>query len=171
MKMHTRQKGFLLIELIIYMGLLMILLAIMSDVFVATLNVKLESDTTSAVQQDGSYIMSRIAYDVRRSTGIITPALGQSGTTLSLDIVENGVHKTYQYVWANNALTLSDGLSTDSLHGNNSRVTQFSVTHVGNSATIATAKDTISTALVVSSVGQTSSGVHTLTFQSTIGER
>lgn len=166
-----RQRGFLLLELVLYMGLLMILLTIMSEVFIATLAVKLESESTSAAQQDGSYIMARLAYDIRRSSNILSPALGQSATTLSLDIIENSVHKTYQYIWSNNSLVLSDGATSDLLHSNNSTVTNFTVTRVGNSGSITNAKDTISTILTVKSVAQTRAGLHTLTFQSTTGLR
>jgi type II secretory pathway pseudopilin PulG len=141
--MKKRAHGFTLIELILYIGLLSSLIVVMSQIFIAILNVKLESGSVSVVQQDGTYIQSRIAYDVRRASRILSPAIGQTGSVLSLTIVENGVDKTYSYSVSGSTLVLSDGTSTDNLEGTRSAISQFQVTRVGNSATISDAKDTV----------------------------
>lgn len=146
-----KQTGFTLIELILYIGLLSSLIVVMSQIFIAILNVKIESGSVSVVQQDGTYIASRIAYDVHRASKILSPLVGQTGSVLSLDIVENGVDKTYQYSVSGSALVLSDGTNTDVLEGSRSAISQFSVTRTGNSATIANAKDTVDISFTITS--------------------
>ena len=48
-----KQKGFSLVELLLYMGLFSILLASLMQLFGAIIAVRLESEATSAVLQDG----------------------------------------------------------------------------------------------------------------------
>lgn len=164
-------NGFTIIEMVIYMGLLSILIALMSQLFIATLGVKVESEANTSVQQDGNYIISRITYDIHRASRIITPALGQTGSTLSLGIIESGVEQIYTYLLANTTLTLSDGSTTDSIHSATTHISTFTVTRVGNSATRANAKDTIQFHVTLSGVYSLPSGVQQMTFQSTAGLR
>lgn len=152
MKQNRHHQGFTLIELLIYIGLLSILIVIMSQLFIAILNVKLESSSSSAIQQDGTYISTRLSYDIHRAAKILSPSVGQSASTLSLDIVENGIDKTYTYTKNGTTLTLSDGTNTDVLESSGSAVTQFNITRVGNSATLTGAKDTIDVSLTLTSM-------------------
>ncbi len=67
MKKIQRTKGFTLIELILYMGLTVIFLGILTDLFVSTLDLKTEAEATSAVEQDGRFILSRLMYDANQN--------------------------------------------------------------------------------------------------------
>src|SRR3989344_9090196 len=72
-------RGVTLIELLLYMGLLALFLLVLTDIFVAITSVRTETETTSAVEQDGRFIISRLAYDVSRADSIsIPPQLGQT---------------------------------------------------------------------------------------------
>ncbi len=171
MNSKKRTNGFTIIEMVIYMGLLSILIALMSQLFIATVGIKVESEAGASVQQDGNYIISRIAYDIHRASRIIAPALGQTGSTLSLGIIESGVEQIYTYLLANTTLTLLDGSTTDSIHSATTNVSTFSVTRVGNSATRANAKDTVQFLITISSTYRPPSGIQQMTFQSTAGLR
>ncbi len=170
MNSNKYTSGFTLIEMVLYMGLLSILIAIMSQMFIATLGVKIESEAGSSIQQDGNYIFSRIAYDIHRASRIIAPELGESGSIISLGIIEGGVERIYQYVLENNTLTLADGVTTEPIHSADTNVSTFTVTRVGNSATIINAKDTLHLFITITSVNALT-GAQQMTFQSTAGLR
>src|SRR3989344_5780243 len=94
LELRNSSKGFTLIEIIIYMALLAIFLLTLTDIFVSILDVQLESDATSAVEQDGRYILSRMAYDISRASDInIPPQIGQTRSNLIMTI---GV-ESYEY--------------------------------------------------------------------------
>ena len=171
MKKIYKRYGFTLIELTIYIGLLGILIAVMSQVFVATLSVKLDSEGNAFVVQDGNYILNRINYDIHRASRIISPTIGQTGSGLSLGIIENGVERVYQYTLSNQSLTLSDGITTDAVHGGSTLISNFQVTRVGNSLSVPDAKDTVQVIFTVASNYVVSSGVQQMTFQTTEGLR
>jgi prepilin-type N-terminal cleavage/methylation domain-containing protein len=68
------KKGFTLVEMLIYMGLLTIFLAVIGNIFFSIIDLQLESQATSSVSESGRYLLSRISYDVRRAQSITTPA-------------------------------------------------------------------------------------------------
>jgi len=171
MKITTHNKGFTLLELTIYAGLVGMFLLFMSSVFVSILSVKLETESTSPLYEDANYIIGRLTYDIHRSSRIIEPVVGQSGSIVTLGIIEQGTEHTYQYTLANKILTLSDGVATDRLHTTTIDVEQFAVARIGNSATVPQAKDTLQVQLTVTSNNQHPSGPKTISLQSTIGLR
>lgn len=165
------ENGFTLIELAIYGGLLGILLTIMSQFFVSTMELKTVTDNESAVQMDGRYILSRIGYDIQRASSITIPIAGQTGSTLSAIIRENGVDVTYLYAVNSQDLILTSGTVSAMLNSTGSRIADFSLSRVGNSATIPGAKDTIKIQLTVEGAATTSSGRESHTFNTSIGLR
>ena len=165
------QSGFTLIELIVYMGLLGILLAVMSEVFLGILATKVESESNSQVVVDGNFIHARITYDIRRADRIIAPSIGQTSAGITLGIIEGGVEQVYQYAVVGNTLTITQGNNTDVLNGSSTRISQFSVTRIGNSETMESAKDTLSIAYTVQSVYELRQGPDELPFQLTAGLR
>lgn len=171
MKQYRAQLGFTIIELVVYIGLLSILIAVMSQVFVATLGVKLESESDTGVSQDGNYIITRLAYDIRRASRIISPNVGESASMLSLGIIEGGIEQVYEYTLTGDTLSLSDGVTTESIHGDTTTISDFSVSRFGNSGTITDARDTIQFILTVTSTYTVPLGAQQMTFQSTEGLR
>lgn len=77
-------KGFSLIELLIYMGFFSIFLATTLQMFSSILGIQLESQSSSALSGDGQYIINRFAYDLRRAQSISLPSLGVSSQTLAI---------------------------------------------------------------------------------------
>ena len=163
--------GFTLLEIVIYIGLLGILLVVMSQVFIAILGTKLNSDSSAGVAQDGAYMLARLSYDIHRAARIVSPNLGASSSTLVLEATDSGVLRTYTYALTDGLLTLSDGINTDRINGGGTTISQFSVTRIGNSDIIPDAKDTLKIALTEESTYTRSSGIETMVFQTTIGLR
>ncbi len=108
MKNTNLQKGFTIIELLLYMGIFSILLVVLMSLFTSILSVHTESQATSSIDQDGTFALARLAYDIHRSSAITLPALGASGSTLTLTI--SGVNDTYSIknIGGNNYLVFTD---------------------------------------------------------------
>jgi type II secretory pathway pseudopilin PulG len=124
------QNGTTIVELLLYMGLLSILLATLTSIFVSALDVQSESNATSAVEQDGNYILSRLNYDIHRAQSISIPP--SSGATAgNFQIIIGGVNYTYS-IDANNNLILTNNLGTDNLNNYGSSVSALLVQRLGN---------------------------------------
>lgn len=137
-------NGFTLIELIIYMGLLSIFMVVMTDLLSQILDLRTQSTAQSFVTSDGNYLKDRLAYDIRRSTAIVTPAtIGGTGSQLVLTI--GGA--SYTYSVQNSALMLTTGGVANQLTTSDVSIASFSATRVGNG----TGKDTIQLGYVLTS--------------------
>lgn len=130
-KFYT-QKGFTLVELLLYMGIFSILLVILLQLFSAILSTHAESQATSAVDQNGSFILSRLAYDIHYASDIVSPTLGVScnwPTTPTCQLVlSNGTYK----ITSLGNLTLTANGKTDSLNSFNTEIINMTFTTLGN---------------------------------------
>src|SRR5664279_2189876 len=83
-------KGFTLIEFLIFMSVLSTLLLVLTNVFSSILDSQLESKAYSSVDMDGRYILAKLAYDFQNADSyhdsILLPAAGVSGSTLKINI-------------------------------------------------------------------------------------
>ncbi len=130
MKKITNLKGFTIVELILFMGLLMLLIGITSTVFTTAVNIQLESTAASSVQQDERFIVAKLNYDVERATSITTPATkGVAGN--SIQLVIGGVTNTYTISAGGNLQVTANGV-TNTINGYDTTVSNFLVTRLGN---------------------------------------
>ncbi len=159
-----RSLGFTLIELIIYMGLLTLLLTVMSGLFVSIIDLQLESQAGSSVDQDGRYLIARLSYDIQRADSITIPAsLGQQ--TNNLQIVIGGIN--YTYTLNSGVLQLSNNFGTDSLNSTNSAVSNVTFLRLGN----LNGKNSIQMNFTVSGKTSRPSVSEAKNFQTTVGIR
>lgn len=147
------QQGFTLIDLTIYSGLLGILLVILSEIFISVVQLQLSSGSQGAVEQNGVYVLSRLTYDLRRTTQIQSPLIGETVATLSATIRESGNDVPYTYDLQNQNLILTIGSQTTQLNSSDTMITDFSVKKIGNSAQITAAKDTIQVGFTIHTRG------------------
>ena len=126
---YKNLKGFTLVELIIYMGILVMLLTVLTTIFTQAVDTQLESQASSSVEQDGRYIISKLLYDINRASSITSPALGV--TSSSLQIVISGV--TYTYASSSGNLVLTNNNGANNLNGFDTTLSQLSFQIVGNS--------------------------------------
>lgn len=167
----SSEKGFTLIDLAIYSGLLGILLVILSELFISIVQLQLSSGAQGAVEQNGAYILSRTTYDLRRATLVTLPVLGGTTATLSASIADGGIEVPYRYELENQNLILTVGSETTQLNSSDTEVADFLVTKVGNSGQIATARDTIVIGFTVRSKGVTSAGQKERQYRTTVSLR
>lgn len=163
-KLRDRFKGFTLVELLIYMGLISALLLVMTELFGAIFDVKIETEATSAVQEDGGFIVRRLIYDVSRSTAITTPA-SYGGNSASLVLTIGGVANTY--VLSNGVLQVTNGAGTDRLSSSETTISGLNFQKVGSEV----GNETVRVTFTTTSVAQRNSGSESRNLQTTIGRR
>jgi prepilin-type N-terminal cleavage/methylation domain-containing protein len=160
--MTKHRLGFTLIELMVYMMILPILLYVLIQIFDSVLDVQMESMTSSSLQQDAGFILSRFEYDVHRATSITTPTAPGLTTNcpgLILGLIINST--AYNFTCSGENLYLNSQL----LNSSEVLVSGLSVTRIGNDTGHDTVK--ISMDLTGSSLGlngQTQSRSYQTTF-------
>lgn len=160
------RKGFTLVELIIYLALFSVLLAITTSLFGDSLQVSSESNAVSSVSQDARFILSQITGNVRKASDITQPSTnGAAASTLAL--VVDGIPNTY-YVDENYNLILASGSAYYQLTDYNSSISAFSVTRLGNPSGIET---TVQIIISLQSRIKNATGYETETLQTTIAKR
>lgn len=163
MKNIVHKKGFTLVELLIYMGLLTILLTVVTRIFTAITDVQLSSEATGAVEQDSRYVYSRLAYDIGRATSIVTPA-SVGDQTSSLVLMIGGVATTYSV--SGNNLVVASG-QVDQLNSVGTHISNLSFQRLGN----VNGKHAIQMKFTITSTTQNISGVDTKNMETTIALR
>lgn len=159
-----KNKGFTLIELVVYMGLFSILLIVLAEVFTSALNDRLESESTSQVVQDGRFILARFMYDINRAESIAAPAvLGEQAN--SLQIIISGA--TYTYVLNNNNLELTNNFGINKLNSGDTTISDLNFKRLGNIS----GKNTIQINFTLTSKTVPKSGPEIKDFQTIIGLR
>lgn len=163
------EKGFTLVELLLYMGIFSILLVVLLQIFTSILSVHAESQATSSVNQDGSYIMARLSSDIRRASAVVIPTLGASSN--SLHITGNAIDETYALNGGNLLLTDNSTSTTDQLNSVDTTA-NINFTTLGNGSIVPNSKSTVRIVLTVTSkVVRVGSGLQTETFETTVGTR
>lgn len=141
--------GFTIVELLLYMGLFMGFLTILSGLFVSTLDSQTDSTTISHTDQDAWYLMNRFEYDLYRADSVITPANnGDVSDSLVIDV--DGSLITYSLV--GDSLFITQNSQTDKIVSGEVTVSNLSFKRLGNESGLATI--TVEAQLQNSIVGQ-----------------
>lgn len=160
------QKGITVVELLLYMAILSVLLSILTSIFVSALDVASESNATSSVEQDGNYILAKLAYDIHRAQSINIPSA--NGTTNNnFQIIIGGVNYTYS-VDINSNLILTNNLGSNNLNNYGSSVSAFLVQRLGNTGGV---ENTLKINFIVTSRTKRISGFETRNFQTNLSLR
>ncbi len=164
--LRNSQKGVTVVELILYMGILSILLTILTSIFVSALDVQSESQATSSVEQDGNYILARLAYDIRRAQNINIPEIN-GAINDNFQIIIDSVNYTYS-VNEDSNLILADNSGVNNLNNYGSSISDFSVQRLGNAGG---AEDTLRINFTLTSRTKRISGFETKDFQTNLSLR
>lgn len=163
-KKFSTQKGFSLIELVMYMGILSILLFMLTDILTSTLNVRAESQTNSSIVQDGRFLVARLAYDIERAESISIPAV-PGDTSNSLQISLLSISNTYSL--SNGQLILQNNTGSNVLNSIDTTISNLTFKRIGNVG----GKNSIQINFTVNSTTQRASGFETKNYQTTIALR
>lgn len=169
-KKHHAQRGFSLIELVLYAGILSILIGVMSALFGSIVEVQLESEATSGVDQDGRYVLGKMVYDMRsinENDSIVIPA-NPGVTSSTLQIQVNSINYIYS-INANGNLIVTNASTGESnvLNGYNTTVSGLTFQRLGAGGT----NDTIRVNFTVQSRIQQPSGFESRSFQTTLARQ
>jgi type II secretory pathway pseudopilin PulG len=161
---RTNKRGFTIVEMLVYCGILMIFLYIMTSLFSSVIDVQLYSEATAAVAQDSRYLLSRFSYDINRASEIVVPAdVGTESDTLQLTIDGN----TYTYEIQNGNLELTDETGTDMLNSFGTSVSNVNFRRLGSVG----GKNSIRLAFTLTSKTKKVTGPEIRNFQTTVGLR
>lgn len=161
------QRGVSIVELIVYIGLLTIFMLVLLDVFITVLNARLETESTSTLNQDARYILSRLSYDIGNADNLVLPAgFGDSGSVLIL--AKGAETDTYSLDGSGNFI-LDNGTSSQKLNGSDTTITSISFQKIGNLAE--GDKPTVKISFTVKSLIVRQAGEQTQTINTTIGTR
>ena len=90
----NKQKGFTIIEFLIYIGILSIILLVFIEMFISLTRVRTENESTSNIQQDSSYLINKFIYDIHQTKTISLP-LHPPNQSNVLDVIINGTNYSY----------------------------------------------------------------------------
>ena len=157
-----KQRGFTIVELLVYAGILVIFLYTLTNMFTAILDMQLESESTSAVVQDSRFILSRFMYDIKRASSITTPpTLGSETQNLVLHIGSSD----YTYALVDGDLQLNGAYGNGVLNGFGTKVSGLSFRRYGNT----NGKHSVRIAFTLTSTTERPDGPEIQNFQTTIG--
>src|SRR3989338_5199189 len=83
------QFGFTLIEIILYLGIMMVIVGSVSAFSALLLSARAKAHTILEVEQQGTAILQLMSATIRGSDGINAPQAGTSASSLSLDVKES----------------------------------------------------------------------------------
>jgi hypothetical protein len=158
-----KNAGFSLMELIISMGILMVLIGVLTTLFGQILDVQLESQATSSVDQNGRFIMVRLTHDMQSASEIVTPE-DPGDETDTLQITVNSVDYIYT-LDSNGNLLLTQNSQSDQLNNDAVRVSGLSFTRIGNGDS----NDTVRVEYTLTTKSQQLRGIEEKSFQTTLG--
>ncbi len=111
------QKGFTLVEILVYFGLFSILLVVINSLFITTLEQQTQDLARSALQQESEFVLAKLKYDIYNADSISLPA--QAGDVSdSLVFITEGVTNSYQL----NATELTKSIDGDVFEVTSSQV-------------------------------------------------
>lgn len=166
-KMHFRQKGFTIIEFIVYMGLFSIFITVLTQLFVTSIDNQLSSQSTSGIDQDSTYIFLHFQHFVQDAKAVTSPSsYGVPSQTLTITDT-TGTNYTYSLQNGNLIRTNNSTGTSDQLNSWDTQLTNISFTRVGHAGS----KDSVQLAFTLQSDITTHSGNEQKAFQTTIGLR
>lgn len=166
-----KNKGFSLVEVIMYSSLLIVLITALSMIFGSVLSEQLESESTSSVDLDGKYILSKLIYDMGQmqinsptNDTIVTPsAAGQTTNTLVFKVNSTN----YTYALNNEYLELTNGLGVNVLNGLDTKISNLEFHRIGDGGS----KDTIRVKFKVTSKVIKNTRTESRDYQTTISSQ
>ena len=102
------QKGFTLIEVLLYITLVVVLMGALGITFFVTLQSGEKNEALLEVERQGAFVMDMIIEDIREARAIITPATSTTDTTLSFDTASTTLNPT-QYLFIDSTLYKQQG--------------------------------------------------------------
>lgn len=134
------KKAFTLLEIILYIGLLTLFLAIAGGIAINIIFNKTKLSVTQEISQNGRFAMEKIYNSIINADGINIPTLGQSGAVLSLTVTDSLKNPTI-FDLSNGVLRIKEGSNQPiDLTSDKVIVTSLSLSNVSYTNTSGTIK-------------------------------
>lgn len=143
-----------------------IFIVLLTQLFNSVLDLQLESESTSNVEQEGRYILARFMYDINRADSLVFPTtLGTNSQILQLQIA--GVTYAYTLDAVNKNLTINNNNGLDVLNNANTSISNLNFIRIGSGGP----RDTIKVSFTVTSKISQAKGFEVKNYVTTIGLR
>lgn len=126
MRKPQSQKGFTLVELILYVSICSILLLTISSFLSFLLGARIRSQAITEVNQQGFQVMSMITQTIRNGRSVQVPSMGTSSSTLSITTLNTLINPTV-FSLSSTTIQVKEGSKT-ALPLTNSRIRVSSLT-------------------------------------------
>jgi type II secretory pathway pseudopilin PulG len=126
MKFFSSQKGFTLVEMILYVSICSILLLCLSTFLSFLLDARVRSQSITEVNQQGFQVMTLMTQTIRNGRSIQTPSIGTTTQTLSITTSNPVVNPTLFDV-SSTSIRITEGSNT-AIALTNSRVVASGLT-------------------------------------------
>lgn len=138
--MKLKNSGFTLVELLLYVGLLSIVMFSAAVFLSLLLQSRTKNQVITEVEQQGVLAMQRMMQVVRNSTLINTPAVGASGSALSVNLPQAALSPTV-FALSGGAITMTEGAGAAvSLTNNLVSVTGLTFSNLSRASTPGTVR-------------------------------
>lgn len=107
----SHQKGFTLVELMLYVAISASLLLAISLYVTFVLQSRIKNQTVAEVEQQGIHVMDMMTQAVRNGESITAPAQGNSGGSLVMDVISSSNDPTVFDV-SSGVLQIKEGISS-----------------------------------------------------------
>lgn len=104
-------KGFTLIELLLYVSIASIIVFTTASLLRFTLESRVKNQTIAEVEQEGTQVIQLITQTIRNSTSINSPTIGNSSSSLSVNVV-TGANSPTVFDLSSNAIRIKEGLGS-----------------------------------------------------------
>lgn len=133
----NRNGGYTLIELLLYMAIVGSLLTAITYFLGVVVDSRVKNQTISKINDQGTAVMDSITQTIRNATSISAPAVGASGTSLTLVVPTGSLSPTVFSASSSSTLGYStNGASVDSNDSNSINATKFVAASTGTISTL-----------------------------------
>lgn len=130
-----RKKAFTLVEVLLYIALSSVILAVLVAFIGLILQTRARSQTIAEVHQQGDVIMQSILQTVRNAEGINSPTPGNTANTLSVDAVVASIDPIV-YALSGTDLTVTEDINpAQTLNSNRVEISNLTFSNLSRAGT------------------------------------
>ncbi len=126
------QKGFTLVETMLYLAIMTVVLGAVSSYIYSMLRAEFRHQETSQLFQDADRVQRLLTYDIRVAKRVLYPTLFSTSTSLLLER-EDGTIVAYEFV-SSGVWRSEDTIAPERITSPETLVSSFTVLHVGTSS-------------------------------------
>lgn len=135
MRKQSSTFGYTLIELLLYVSMIGILLSAVTVFFGITADARVKNQTISEINDQGAYAMDYIAQTIRNASSVSSPAVGASGSSLTLTVPTGSLSPSV-FALSNGVLQITEGTNAAvALTSSKLQATAFTVKNLSRSGT------------------------------------